>query len=75
MQLPGLKAALEGHLPFGLELATFFLPEPLVTVHGRWLDRTRRHAFLVLGRLGLTPVAFFGIPPEQAVMVGMELEL
>ncbi len=75
MQVPRLSAVLDGQLPFGLEAAMFFLPEPLVTVRGRWPDRVRRNAFLMLGRLGLTPVAFFGIPPGQAVMVGMELEL
>ena len=75
MQLPQVGLDLPGSLPFTMRAAIFFLPEPLLTSQGRWRERVRRQAFLFLGRTGLSPVAFFRIPPGQAVMVGMELEV
>jgi KUP system potassium uptake protein len=75
METPDLPAAVAKALPFAWEGVAFYLADPQVAEGGPWHTQAWRRLFLFLGRTGLTPIAYFSIPPHMAISVGLELEI
>ena len=75
MENPCIGTVLPDVLPFQWEDAVFILPRPIPTDQGSFGRRFLQHAYLFLSKTGLSPVEWFGIPPHQAIAVGLELEM
>jgi KUP system potassium uptake protein len=56
--------------------ASFFLGRETLLVNGtQGMSTLRKRLFMVLARLGRNPALFFGIPPNQVVELGTQIEL
>ena len=75
MHNPDLVDVFRDRTPFDSGAAMFFLPQ--ITAIGTWplWRRALRRIYLFLGRTGLTPVEYFGLPPDRVVSVGLELKV
>jgi KUP system potassium uptake protein len=80
MQTPSMpevmKALLAAGLPAAMEDTTFYLGREalLPTGHAR-MARWRKRLFMFLSRNARSPTAYFRIPPDRVVEMGMQIEL
>ena len=75
METPCIGTVLPETLPFDWQTAVVLLPRPFAAGQGPLGRRLLQHAYLFLSKTGLSPVEWFQIPPQQAIAVGLELEM
>jgi KUP system potassium uptake protein len=75
--VPDLLAACQAHgLKFDLTETTFFLSsETIVRGSGSLMAPWRQHLFAALSRNAQRATAFFGLPPNRVVELGMQIEI
>ncbi len=75
MQAPRVGDVLPKALPFDWNDTVFVLAQPITARRCSWLGGIVLSVYQFLRQTGVTPVERFHIPPEQALSVGMELEI
>jgi KUP system potassium uptake protein len=70
-----LRAARERGIPIDLDRVTYFLGRETLIPTGRGLRRLRKMLFALITRNALSATAYFGIPPNRVVELGMQIEL
>ena len=80
MEQPNIPALLEACRSQGLELdpnqATFFLSrETIIPRPGRGMATWRRKLFAAMSRNAQSATAFFQLPPNRVVELGMQVEV
>jgi len=75
MEQPCAGTTLPDALPFDWQSAVFLLPQLIATEQKSFGRGILQRLFLFLGRTGQTPIEWFQIPPEQAVSVGISMEM
>lgn len=80
MQDPNIPAVLERCREYGLDIrleaTTFFLGRETLLATGRpGMARWRKRLFALMSRNAARAMAFFRIPPEQVMEVGVQVEL
>lgn len=71
-----LKACQEAGLHFPLEYTTFVLGrETIVTKEKSFFKSWRQRLFALMSRNAERPMAFFGIPPQNVIEVGVQIEI
>ena len=75
MELPRAGDVLPNALPFPWEDTVFILPRPIAAPHCSRLGRIVLSVYMFLRQTGLTPIELFKLPPDQTILVGLELEI
>jgi len=75
--VPSLVDAIQkaGAVPIDPDRTTYFLGRETLIPCGRGLARLRMWLFALVSRNALTATAYFGIPPNRVVELGMQIEL
>jgi KUP system potassium uptake protein len=80
METPNVPDLLTAARGFGLEIdlarTTYYLGrETLIATRGGGMSRWRKHLFAFISRNSKSATAYFGIPPNRVVELGMQIEL
>jgi KUP system potassium uptake protein len=80
METPNVPALIEalgraGTVPIDMDRLTYFLGRETFIASGRGLRRLRMRLFALISRNALPATAYFGIPPNRVVELGMQIEL
>ncbi len=71
-----LKASRDRGVPIDIDRLTYFLGrETMIPTGHRGLRRLRKSLFALISRNALPATAYFGIPPNRVVELGMQIEL
>jgi KUP system potassium uptake protein len=71
-----LRAASGAGLAIELPRTTYYLGrETLIPSNSRGMSRWRKHLFAFISRNSTSATAYFGIPPNRVVELGMQVEL
>jgi KUP system potassium uptake protein len=70
-----VRAAKAAGLPVDLDRTTYFLGRETLIPSGRGLRRLRMWIFALISRNAMSATAYFGIPPNRVVELGMQIEL
>ncbi|MEO8875114.1 MAG: potassium transporter Kup [Polyangiaceae bacterium] len=70
-----LRAARARGLPIDLDRTTYYLGRETLIPTGHGLRRLRKTLFALIIRNALSATAYFGIPPNRVVELGMQIEL
>jgi len=80
METPHVPALIEalgrnGTVPIDADRTTYYLGRETFIAGGRGLRRLRMRLFSLISRNALPATAYFGIPPNRVVELGMQIEL
>jgi KUP system potassium uptake protein len=80
METPNVPALIDAldktkAVPIDQDRLTYFLGRETFIAAGRGLQRIRMRLFAVISRNALPATAYFGIPPNRVVELGMQIEL
>jgi KUP system potassium uptake protein len=80
METPNVPALIEAihqnrAVPIDMDRLTYFLGRETLIASGRGLRKVRMRLFALISRNALPATAYFGIPPNRVVELGMQIEL
>jgi len=80
METPNVPALIEavdrsGAVPIDMDRITYYLGRESLIATGRGLRRFRMRLFALISRNAIPATAYFGIPPNRVVELGMQIEL
>jgi KUP system potassium uptake protein len=80
METPSVPSLIEavhktGAVPLDMDRLTYYLGRETLIPCGRGLRRFRMWLFALISRNALPATAYFGIPPNRVVELGMQIEL